>query len=1199
MLRLYYSNRLEDLIPPLAESVREQQARDPLEPVTIVVPGRVMEQYLKLELAERLGVAANLRCYFLQEFLSKVLGSVESSLKPLEKQQMELLLFHRLGEEDLLAVEEMKPVRSYLDLSSSRIDRDLRRLHLARETARLFMEYAFSRREMLAAWIRGPRMEDTAFRETERWQRCLWLSVLDAQGFLRAGARRATEPRRVLLPYAFDGLEIGDLEWRDPAHFFGLFYLAPAFSSIFARLASRIDLHLYTLSPCPEFREDAEGLPRIDGTGWISRKHVSAAGISGEADPFDLDREGESRALRLWGRPGREHIRLLNEATCPEVAARFGVPGRGAQGTLLERIQHDLLSRRSEGAADGLTPAASDDGSIRFLECPGIRREVEIVASEIWSLVQSNDREAGGQSGRLRFHELAIAMSEPAAEAYLPHIETVFLQLHRIPLNLLQNPRGSESRVTEAIELLLALPSGRFGRSEMVGLLTHPCIAGAASGGNTDRLRSWCDQVNVLFGADRDEFRNTYVHPKDLYNWDQALRRMALGTFMTEPRGGAPGIWGEGATACLPLEISPGQVPAAASMVSLARRLLSEAQFCRGASLPLETWAEYFAALVRTFVVPSNPVDEGILDRTADAIRETAKADLEGRPIPFGVAREIIKGTLADQESHRGRLDRSGVAVGTFMALRAIPFRVIFAMGLGEGKFPATERNDRIDLRAEKRQAGDATLTERDRYLFLEMLLSARERLVLSFVSRDAQTGEDLEPSTVIRELQFLLREHARPEILASLSVRHPVSRYDGHYFSDPGTAGGSRNLSSADPAARRGALLYAFRKNLLDYLKDTPLPSAKEVLLESLSIPTRERLAPHLRLETLPERDLAAPMERVSLSLTALRKFIECPLQGAAQYALGLFEDELETSEEREEPLAESILDRTRIAREAFVQGGGDPARALEAYEERFSRRELAGSGPTGPFGRSEREGVRRTLETWHENAETLNLRDLSRWKVFRFGNADALKNADEFLPSIPLTVQLPAPGGGTREVHVSLQGRTELVSPGLEAVLRCVLKDRGKLGESDYLPLFMSVIALAAADRPVSENFRAAILPGDVFKRARSERIIEPLSGTDARDYLARLVEALLSSRHDYFLPYAAVISVREKFKDPTVDLLPEIERFRRDPQSRCESDYGPVPNARRFPSPSRHDIRPIIEMRYGPLLRWGPLPRQGRKS
>ena len=38
--------------------------------------------------------------------------------------------------------------------------------------------------------------------------------------------------------------------------------------------------------------------------------------------------------------------------------------------------------------------------------------------------------------------------------------------------------------------------------------------------------------------------------------------------------------------------------------------------------------------------------------------------------------------------------------------------------------------------------------------MFLETLLCARERLVLSYVARDELTGERLEPSSVILELR-------------------------------------------------------------------------------------------------------------------------------------------------------------------------------------------------------------------------------------------------------------------------------------------------------------------------------------------------------------------------------------------------------------------------------------------------------------
>ena len=53
MIQLHYSNRLEELIAPIGALVHEDQLRDPLEPVTIVVPGRAVEEYLKLRLSDR------------------------------------------------------------------------------------------------------------------------------------------------------------------------------------------------------------------------------------------------------------------------------------------------------------------------------------------------------------------------------------------------------------------------------------------------------------------------------------------------------------------------------------------------------------------------------------------------------------------------------------------------------------------------------------------------------------------------------------------------------------------------------------------------------------------------------------------------------------------------------------------------------------------------------------------------------------------------------------------------------------------------------------------------------------------------------------------------------------------------------------------------------------------------------------------
>ena len=78
--------------------------------------------------------------------------------------------------------------------------------------------------------------------------------------------------------------------------------------------------------------------------------------------------------------------------------------------------------------------------------------------------------------------------------------------------------------------------------------------------------------------------------------------------------------------------------------------------------------------------------------------------------------------------------------VSTLAGGRApLPFRVVFACGMGEGRFPSPDAEDPLDLRWARRREGDVTARDRDRYAFLELLLGTRDRLLpLLRVARSA-----------------------------------------------------------------------------------------------------------------------------------------------------------------------------------------------------------------------------------------------------------------------------------------------------------------------------------------------------------------------------------------------------------------------------------------------------------------------------
>src|SRR4029078_13163497 len=61
MIRLVYSNRTEELLAALAETLQERRraGAHALEPTHLLVPNRNLEQHVRLAIAERLGGAAH------------------------------------------------------------------------------------------------------------------------------------------------------------------------------------------------------------------------------------------------------------------------------------------------------------------------------------------------------------------------------------------------------------------------------------------------------------------------------------------------------------------------------------------------------------------------------------------------------------------------------------------------------------------------------------------------------------------------------------------------------------------------------------------------------------------------------------------------------------------------------------------------------------------------------------------------------------------------------------------------------------------------------------------------------------------------------------------------------------------------------------------------------------------------------------
>lgn len=1146
MLRVVYSNHTEELLADLAGRVRVQQSASTLVPVSVVVSSASVERAVRLGVARACGVAANLEVSLLTRFAAELVESTTGA-RVADAATFQALALALFLDDAFLALPEVEPLRRYLGAAGPNADAlDARRVQLASRVGRIFEQYSYSRGDLLAAWSgrsgRAPA-DLPGHEETVRWQRHLYRAMLGERGAAEAWARRGG-PRVVALHDAVERLALPASSAPLGVHVFALSPFARSFEQLLERLASATDVVVYSLSPCEGFWEDV--------------------------DPRDPP------LLHLWGRPGREHVRALNLASGFDHDDRFVDPGADGSPSLLRTLQADILRR------ERAPKSVQRDESVVVLEHASVRRELEAVASEIWRLVDADPM--------LRFDSIALVLPDADLETYLAHLPVVFDEAHRLPLQIAGASLAGDSRVVEAIQLLFALPSSRFTRQDVLRVAMHPAVLATLDDVDPARWLAWADALGIVHGADHSDHEGTYIEG-DILNWDQGLRRIALGAFMGggDPAGDPKPFEADGQQ-YVPLEVAAGEMRDAAAFGLLLRSLIADARFLQNEERRLSEWAEVLTTLVETYVAPSTDAEHEHVATCLRCIRSIEGADLGDARVRYAVARDLALERLVKLPAGRRG---EGVVAGTLAVTRPLPFRVVFACGLGEGRFPAPDAEDPLDLRWAERRAGDVTARERDKFAFLELVLGARDRLYLSYVSRDPLTGDALSPSSVVQDLLRMLDTRYRRPV-AEVTRRHPLRRWHPDYFADL-FGGGARGTAARPlgpmhlPEARKEAATLALRQALR---AEGALPTRDDVIVRSAVDPAWALLASHLGLVSLAPAT-RAPAGRVAIPMYALVKFLEFPLQGWAKFRLGLDEVEEDDAMTREdEPFETPGRELTVLLRDTFFPAVAAGSSLAAAYDAAARERELRGLGPSGVFARGERDDHLRTLEEW---AGGLRDADVSPGgiEVHRFGRGGEHAKSHQVHASLAIDLELPDASGVARIVRVELGGRTIPIGGDASVILyrRNKMPNYKEWADADLermlIRAFVDHAVLAASGFSERRERRCVTIISSPEGRLVEQATLQPMSSDEAIVWLRDVARDLLGAPHAYFFPCEAVFVHRGRPTDSP--LVPVIEMARRnlrdaDGSAELRSAYGPVPRLRDYPIPDEATARAMAAARFG---------------
>lgn len=1194
MIRLCYSNRTEELLRALAGDLAAARVagRGLWEPVPLVVPNAQIETYVKLGIARENGIAAHLETKYLRRFLADVVAKTAPDVALVDRAVIEGELLALLHDERWLAVAELAPVRDYVGAGGSSPDAlDLRRYQLAAELARLFDEYAFARPELLQAWRDGRTVPDDRpgapapeKRGIELWQRATWLALFGRGGaFERRG--RAEGRRYTDLPRFFAETHPDQLVVPSATYVFGISYVARLYREVFASLGQAGEVFLYTLNPCREYWEDldqARGrgrgadkarFPKRRGGTQLSllldgeRSAASPNEERGaEPDPRQIDPD-ETPALALWARPGRENIALHNQLSDCDFVSRFRDPLDGDEGTALAHLQHDILDRAP--ARSGKARLQLSDDSVSVVPCPDPRRELETIAAEIWRLV----------GAELRFTDIAIVVPPGSAETYLPLAAAVLREASDLPHTIIDAPSASGSRVLEAVELLLGLPLSPLGRPDLLRLLMHPCVAARFPDADPRDWLALCEELDIVRGADRDDHAGTYVEG-DRFNWDQGLRRLALGAFLAGPRSGEERGFVMGGDRYLPTELRPELQESAHGMGALARALISFGARARGARHTIAEWTTELRRELGTLILAGSDDDETTLGRVLAELQRVEGALPAGLRVGYRIVHELLRAALAELPARGGRYLTEGVTVSTFLPMRAVPFRVVFLAGMGEGMFPAIDVARELDLRqGSRRLPGDVSPREQDQYMFLETLLCARERLVVSYVDRDEVSGEKLGPSSIVSDLLDIVGDgYARGGREALVREAPPLRRHE-----DDATCGVFPAAARERRAARMGRALQqaAGGRTLPEWPALRPAFAPEALAAVGAAVGWSAPRAP-----VAPAT--AAKQVRV-LPFRSLLRFLQCPLQGSARALLPVYGDDAEgeaTAAFREhEDFDLAWMHAVPLLRDALARAAttSDDDALARALDEATALAALDGTLPHGTFGAAARELHLECLRAWRALlAELGGLADTPA-RVYVGDAPEGLVGAVvRPAPRLVTDIQL---GDGLEQLQVELHGETNpLGTLGGEpaVILASSSTTPGNGNGRDRLIAFVDHLALAVSDPKGAPRRRGVVLrPG----QQKPETFwLRAISHDEAREYLARLATDLLRGVHPYFLPCEAVLGWNKK-PEPRPELTAYIHTLRdSDWKTHFTTEWGPIPNATSYPLPDEAQAQRFVDERFG---------------
>ncbi|KXZ32891.1 exodeoxyribonuclease V subunit gamma [Leptospira santarosai] len=720
---------LEDMAVELSGNILEERKNFPLHSPVVVVPSANMKLWLNLNLARFSGLSANLRFLYLEKALEEYFHlrtnldydpfqRMFPSREAIQRKILTFLIENTNSKETIF-------LRSFLGNIT-------RAFSLSAKLTSLYKDYELNRSSWIQSWAKEKGIDipmisrrPSPFPQEDeyyRFQKTLYQKVFlnsKEPNTLVQFFLKETQKDKTHSPGNFPSL-----------HLFCLSNLADTYLGILESLSEKDKLPVY-----------------------LYQFHSGNVSNANNAEPSGPER---------WSNP-QVHLasRTASKAVFKNLESSHTYPKKLS-------ILRNILKGNPNNGND--FQDLSQDASVRFWNAPSPYREMESAANDI--LYKMN------QDRRLTYLDFAILVTD--MRIYRPAVEWVFdggilLQTQtdadpirkKIPYSLTDIKANEASLLYRGLMNFWEICSGNsIDKNDLLKLLRNPLLHGNIR--NDSESLPILEELIETSGVRYEESGRE----KDSFQISNGLKRIRLSSVLSREFA-----WTKYGIAPIPIESDENSYLLTNFWETVLKAKndvlsFSEEKTIRWTSDYLKTVR---ASLEELFEFSEEFSQEGkLFQNWLESLFEWEGIRLQSKEEGVALLKFVTEQIFDQIPYRKGAYLTGGVTISLLQPMRPLPFKHIYILGLGEGKFPGSDDRSQLNLRKDFQEEWDISHREIQESLLWETVHSAKESLTLSYVGKNLQEDKTFEPCSHLLEIMESLQVRKTTELpLHSYSIKY------------------------------------------------------------------------------------------------------------------------------------------------------------------------------------------------------------------------------------------------------------------------------------------------------------------------------------------------------------------------------------------------------------------------------------------